>query len=61
MENINVYIRMKPTKENESNFKIDKNTLINNKTKEIFTFDSIISSSTTNETILSTLIKNNLS
>ena len=61
MENINVYIRMKPTKENESNFKIDKNTLINNKTKEIFTFDSIISSSTTNEAVFSSLIKNNLS
>lgn len=61
MENINVYVRMKPTKENESNFKIDKNTLINNKTKEIFTFDSIISSSTTNEAVFSSLIKNNLS
>lgn len=61
MENINVYVRLKPTKESESNFKIEKNSLYNNKTKECFNFDSIISSSTTNETVFNSLIKDILS
>ena len=61
MESINVYIRIKPTKENESNFAIENKQLINNKTKEIFSFDAIIPSSTSNEEVFSSLIKDNLS
>ena len=61
MESINVYIRIKPTKENESNFTIENKQLINNKTKEIFSFDAIIPSSTSNEEVFSSLIKDNLS
>ena len=58
MEKINVFIRLKPTKENELNFKIEKNQLTNQKTRECFIFDNIISQNTTNEELFNTLIKN---
>lgn len=38
MENISVFVRIKQTKEAESNFTIDSKTLTNNKTKEVFSF-----------------------
>ena len=60
MEKINVFIRLKPTKENESNFKIEKNQLTNQKTRECFIFDNIISQNTTNEELFNSLIKNDL-
>ena len=60
MEKINVFIRLKPTKENELNFKIEKNQLTNQKTRECFIFDNIISQNTTNEELFNTLIKNDL-
>ena len=61
MENINVYIRLKPTKDKlESNFSYDIKTITNSKTKEIFTFDSVIAPSMTNKDIFEKLIKQNL-
>lgn len=38
MENISVFVRIKPTKESESNFTRDSKSLTNNKTKEVFSF-----------------------
>ena len=62
MENISVYIRLKPTKDKaESNFSFDTKTITNSKTKEIFTFDSVITPSMTNKDIFEKLIKQNLS
>ena len=64
MENINVFIRLKPTPPSlsDTNFTITTpNSLYNNKTKETFTFDHIISQSTCNETIFTTLIQDTLS
>ena len=60
MEKINVYVRLKPTKENESNFKIEKSQLTNQKTKECFSFDNIITQNTTNEELFNSLIKEDL-
>ena len=62
MENISVYIRLKPTKDKtESNFSFDTKTITNSKTKEIFTFDSVITPAMTNKDIFEKLIKQNLS
>ena len=61
MENIKVYIRLKPTQDKtESNFSYDSKTITNSKTKEIFTFDSVITPMMTNKDIFETLIKQNL-
>ena len=62
MENINVYVRLKPTKEKiENNFTYDSNSITNKKTNECFSFDSIITPQTSNKEIFDNLIKNNLS
>ena len=61
MENINVYIRLKPIKDkSESNFSFDSKTVTNLKTKEIFNFDSVITPSMSNKDIFEKLIKQNL-
>ena len=61
MENIKVYIRLKPTKDNpQSSFSFDEKTITNTKTNEVFTFDSVISPSQTNKDIFENLIKQNL-
>ena len=61
MENINVYIRLKPIKDkSESNFSFDSKTITNLKTKEIFNFDSVITPSMSNKDIFEKLIKQNL-
>ena len=61
MENISVYIRLKPTKDkSDSNFSYDSKTITNSKTKEIFTFDSVITPSMSNKDIFDKLIKQNL-
>ena len=61
MENISVYIRLKPTKDKtESNFSYEIKTITNSKTKEIFTFDSVITPTMTNKEIFEKLIKQNL-
>ena len=62
MENINVYVRLKPLKEKvENNFTYDSNSITNKKTNECFSFDSIITPQTSNKEIFEKLIKNNLS
>jgi len=61
MENISVYIRLKPTKEKvTSSFSYDTKTITNSKTNEVFTFDYVISPSQTNKDIFDNLIKKNL-
>ena len=61
MENIKVYIRLKPTKDNpQSSFSFDSKTITNTKTNEVFTFDYVISPSQTNKDIFEKLIKQNL-
>ena len=61
MENIKVYIRLKPTKDNpQSSFSFDTKTITNTKTNEVFTFDSVISPEQTNKDIFENLIKQNL-
>ena len=61
MENINVYIRLKPIKDkSELNFSFDSKTITNLKTKEIFNFDSVITPSMSNKDIFEKLIKQNL-
>ena len=61
MENISVYIRLKPTKDKtESNFTYDSKTITNSKTKEIFSFDSVITPNMTNKDVFEKLIKQNL-
>ena len=61
MENISVYIRLKPTKDkSESNFTYDSKTITNSKTKEMFSFDSVINPNMTNKDIFEKLIKQNL-
>jgi len=61
MENINVYIRLKPIKDkSESNFSFDSKTITNLKTKEIFNFDSVITPLMSNKDIFEKLIKQNL-
>lgn len=62
MENINVYIRFKPSSSpNESNFQINSNSLYNNKTNETFHFDNIIPHSISNETLYENVIKDTIS
>ena len=58
MENISVYASFKPTIGN--NFIYDSNTITNKKTKEIFTFDSIINPFMLKKDVFKTLIKQNL-
>ena len=61
MENIKVYIRLKPTKEKtQSSFSFDSKTITNTKSNEVFTFDYIISPTQTNKDIFENLIKQNL-
>ena len=61
MENISVYIRLKPTKDNpQSIFSFDSKTITNTKTNEVFTFDYVISPTQTNKDIFEKLIKQNL-
>ena len=61
MENISVYIRLKPTKDNpQSSFSFDLKTITNTKTNEVFTFDSVIAPNQTNKDIFENLIKQNL-
>ena len=63
MENISVYIRLKPTStkdKSDSNFTYDSKSITNSKTKEIFTFDSIITPTMSNKDIFDKLIKQNL-
>ena len=61
MENISVYIRLKPTKDNpQSSFSFDSKTITNTKTNEVFTFDYVISPTQTNKDIFEKLIKQNL-
>ena len=61
MENIKVYIRLKPTKDNpQSSFSFDTKAITNTKTNEVFTFDYIITPSQTNKDIFENLIKQNL-
>ena len=61
MENISVYVRFKPTKDkSESNFAYDSKRITNSKTKEIFTFDSVITPTMTNKDFFLKLIKQNL-
>ncbi|MCQ2819903.1 MAG: hypothetical protein MJ252_21775 [archaeon] len=62
MENINVYVRVRPfQKENESNFKIEQNTLVNKKTNESFRFSDIFPTTAQNEQIFEAKFKDNLS
>ena len=62
MENINVYVRIKPfSKESESYLKVNNNTLINEKTKESFQFSDIFPASMQNEEIFENKFKSNLS
>ena len=61
MENISVYVRFKPAKDkSESNFAYDSKRITNSKTKEIFTFDSVITPTMTNKDFFLKLIKQNL-
>ena len=61
MENISVYIRLKPTKDNpQSSFSFDSKSITNTKTNEVFTFDYVISPTQTNKDIFDKLIKQNL-
>ena len=58
MENFSVYASFKPTIGN--NFTYDSKTITNKKTKEIFTFDSIINPFMLKKDVFKTLIKQNL-
>ena len=61
LENISVYVRFKPTEEKiESLFSYDTRTITNTKTNEVFSFDSIISPSQTNNDLFENLIKSNI-
>ena len=61
MENISVYIRLKPT-DNKNNpiLSYDSKNITDSKTNEVFTFDNIIPSSQTNEELFENLIKQNI-
>ena len=62
MENINVYIRLKPNENNiESFFTFDEKTIKDTKTNESLTFDYIISPSQTNKDIFEKFLKQNIS
>ena len=61
MENVNVFMRLKPLNyQDYSSFKFDKRNLINIKSKENFNFDYIISPITTNEILFENLFKDSL-
>ena len=61
MENINVYIRLKPSEnQNESHFTYDTKKITDSKTNEIYSFDHIISPSETNEEIFTKYMKQNI-
>ena len=62
MENINVYIRLKPIENNtESLFTFDEKTIKDTKTNESLSFDYIISPSQTNKDIFEKFLKQNIS
>ena len=62
MENITVYIRLKPVREkNDNNFSSDSKSITNQKTNESLSFDSIINQNTSNKEIFEKLIKNKIS
>ena len=61
MENIIVYVRLKPTDNNiGKNFFNDNKTLTNLKTKENYSFNSLVDQSMSNNDIFNKYIKNNL-
>ena len=61
MENINVYIRLKPLEnQNDSHFTYDTKKISDSKTNEIYSFDHIISPSETNEEIFTKYMKQNI-
>ena len=61
MENINVYIRLKPLEnQNDSHFTYDTKKITDSKTNEIYSFDHIISPSETNEEIFTKYMKQNI-
>ena len=62
MENINVYIRLKPNENNtESSFTFDEKTIKDTKANESLTFDYIISPSQTNKDIFEKFLRQNIS
>ena len=62
MENINVYIRLKPNENNtESFYTFDEKTIKDTKTNESLSFDYIISPSQTNKDIFEKFLKQNIS
>ena len=61
MENINVYIRLKPQEnKTESIFSYDNTTITNSKTNEVFQFNNIISPSDTNKDLFEKFLKSNI-
>ena len=61
MENISVYICLKPANDqSESHFSYDSKTITNSKTKEIISFDSILTPSMSNKDIFEKIIKQNI-
>ena len=61
MENISIYIRLKPTEnKTDSIFSYDNKTITNSKTNEVFPFDYIISPSETNNDLFENIIKQNI-
>ena len=61
MENICVYIRLKPTEnKTDSIFYYGNKTITNSKTNEVFPFDYIISPSETNKDLFENIIKQNI-
>ena len=61
MENISVYISLKPINDqSESHFSYDSKTITNSKTKEIISFDSILTPSMSNKDIFEKIIKQNI-
>ena len=61
MENISVYIRLKPL-ENQStfNFTYDTKKITDSKTNEVFSFDYIIPPSESNSSLFEKIIKQNI-
>ena len=61
MENISVYIRLKPREnKDESIFFFDNKTITNSKTNSVMSFDNIISESQTNKDLFESIIKQNM-
>ena len=61
MENISVYIRLKPSEnKDESIFSFDNKTITNSRTNSVMTFDNIISESQTNNDLFENIIKQNM-